>query len=149
MARRPAFVAAAAPVYVPFSTNVFVPHAATREHLHYVTALLNSRLVWKWYRHHAKRRGVGLEINGHVLAQTPIRTIDFSKPTERAAHDRLAALVDRMLRLNKRLHEAPSGESTPIDEQVRALDRQIDSLVYDLYEATDAEIAIVESPPAR
>jgi methylase of polypeptide subunit release factors len=138
MARRPAFVPATSPVYVPFSTNVFVPHAHTGEHLHYVTALLNSRLLWKWYRHHAKRRGVGLEINGHVLAQTPIRTIDFSKPREKASHDRLVSLVDETLRLNRRLREAPAEERTAIDERIARIDGQIDSVVYGLYEATEA-----------
>jgi methylase of polypeptide subunit release factors len=149
MARRPAFVPATAPVYVPFSTNVFVPHARTGEHLYYITALLNSRLTWKWHRHHAKRRGVGLEINGHVLARTPIRTIDFSKPTERASHDRLVALVRHMLRLNRRLHEASGGGRAPIDERIGNVDRQIDSLVYDLYDATEPEIAMIEAPAGR
>ncbi|MFH1919823.1 MAG: N-6 DNA methylase, partial [Planctomycetota bacterium] len=43
MAARPAFVAATEPVYVPFSANVFVPQPGVREHLYYLTAVLNSR----------------------------------------------------------------------------------------------------------
>ena len=58
-APRPAAVVATDPAYVPFSTNVFVPSEGTREGLDYLSALLNSRLLWKWYRHHAKRRGGG------------------------------------------------------------------------------------------
>jgi hypothetical protein len=82
--------------------------------------------------------------NGHVLAQTAIRTIDFSKPSERSDHDRLVALVDQMLRLHKRLREVPAGERTPVDERISEIDWQIDSRVYDLYGATDAEVALVE-----
>ena len=145
MARRPAFVPAAVPVYVPFSANVFVPRPDSGEHLNYTTALLNSRLVWKWYRHHAKRRGVGLEINGHVLAQTPIRTIDFSNARERARHDRLVVLVDRLLRLNRQSREAPDAERTEIARQIGDTDRRLDSLVYGLYGLTDTEIATVEA----
>jgi len=144
MARRPAFVPATGPVYVPFSVNVFVAHGDTREHLNYFTALLNSRLMWKWYGHHAKRRGVGLEINGHVLAQTPIRTVDFSNPAEKARHDRLVALVEEMLRLSRQLREGPDGEGTEIDQHIRHIDGQLDSLVYGLYRLTDPEVAIVE-----
>ena len=78
-AGRPALVAVSHPAYVPFSMNAFVPRESTPESLDYLCGLLNSRLLWKWYQHHAKRRGVGLEINGRVLAATPIRRIDFGQ----------------------------------------------------------------------
>jgi adenine-specific DNA-methyltransferase len=128
MAPRPAFAPALTPVYVPFSVNVFIPDAATREHLYYLAAVLNSRLLWKWFRHHAKQRGVGLEINGHVLARAPIHPIDFTSPAEVACHDRLVALVDAML---------ASGS-------VEETDREIDQRVYELYGLTEAEIRDVQ-----
>jgi adenine-specific DNA-methyltransferase len=126
MADRPAFVPAEEAVYVPFSVNVFVPSGSTREHLNYLTALLNSRLLWEWYRHRAKLRGAGLEINGHVLGSTPVHRIDFSDPAERASHDRIVSLVDRMLVLNR---------CTPPEKlrEIRATDREIDELVRGLY----------------
>jgi hypothetical protein len=145
MRARPSFVPAAEPVYVPFSANVFVPHADTREHLHYLTALLNSRLVWKWYSHHAKRRGVGLEINGHVLARTPIRRIDFSDRRDRVRHDRVVELVDRILRLNRQLRKASDGERAEITERIGRVDREIDAHVYELYHVTNADVATVEA----
>ena len=116
MASRPAFVPARRPAYVPFSANVFVPRENRREHLHYYAAVLNSRLLGQWYRHHAKQRGVGLEINGKILARTPIRPIDFSDTADRKRHDRLVELVDKRLRL-------PTAE----------LEREIDELVFALY----------------
>ncbi len=121
MARRPSFVAAMGPVYVPFSANVFVPSETTQENPHYFAALLNSRLLWQWYEHHAKRRGVGLEINGRVLVQTPIRTIDFSHPADRRGHDRLVELVEQ-------LQNAPDAETA------ERFDRQIDRIVLELYD---------------
>ena len=143
MARRPAFVAAEGPVYVSFSANVFVPGPDVGEHLNYVAALLNSRLLWKWYEHHAKRRGVGLEINGHVLGQTPIRTIDFSSPTEKACHDRLVRLVDRVVGLNRELREVVEGARGAIEERIGELDREIDAVVYGLYGVSEAEMGVV------
>ena len=59
MAPRPAFVPALAPTYVSFSVNVFVANASVGEHLNYFAAVLNSRLLWKWFRHHAKRPRCG------------------------------------------------------------------------------------------
>ncbi|NQT37888.1 MAG: N-6 DNA methylase [Planctomycetes bacterium] len=125
MARRPSFVAAMGPVYVPFSTNVFVPFETTREHPHYFAALLNSRLLWQWYEHHAKRRGVGLEINGRVLARTPIRPIDFSHPADRRRHDQLVELVAGI-------------QNTRDAETVEELDQQIDGIVVELYDGLPA-----------
>ena len=34
----------------------------------------------------------------------PIRTIDFSNPTEKAQHDKLVAMVEKMLELQKKFH---------------------------------------------
>src|SRR5207244_4959345 len=101
MGPRPQFVPAPNPCYVPFSANVFVPSPERKEHLNYFAGILNSKLFWKWFTHRAKRRGVGLEINGGVLAKAPIRTIDFSDPREKALHDELVALVDQMLEVQK------------------------------------------------
>ncbi len=146
MARRPVFVAAKAPVYVPFSVNVFVPHADTREDLDYLAVLLNSRLLWKWFSHHAKRRGVGLEINGHVLAEAPIRTIDFHCHSECHAHQRLVALGREMMQRTGRRRAADAAKNQTVsDHRLAEIDREIDRAVYALYGLTEAEIALVEN----
>jgi methylase of polypeptide subunit release factors len=121
MGLRPAFAPAVRPIYVPFSVNVFVPDEAIREHVNYLTALLNSRLLWEWFRRNAKQRGAGLEINGHVLARAPIRPIDFSDPADVARHDRIVALVDALLALGRRPPSAP-------DQADREIDRRVDDL---------------------
>ncbi len=145
MAARPSFVRADGPAYVPFSVNVFLPAEDTSEELDYICGVLNSRALWKWYQHNAKRRGVGLEINGSVLARTPIRRINFADPEDGARHDRLAGLAGRMLSLHGRLKAAKaSRRKTGIRRQIDAADRQIDRLVYELYGLTEKEIAIVE-----
>ncbi len=145
MGRRPGFVPTASPVYVPFSANAFIPHADTREHLHYLTAVLNSRLAWKWYAHHAKRRGAGLEINGHVLARTPIRRIDFSRRADKARHDELVGLVDEMLAITRRPRAAGRRDSGAPAARIDEIDRRIDSLVYALYDLSPSQIATVDS----
>lgn len=142
MARRPSFVPAREATYTSFSTNVFLPGAGVREDLNYFAAILNSRLLWKWFRHYAKRRGVGLEINGHVLARAPIRRIDFTSPEETAVHDRLVGLVDRMLGLSHCRRTSPQSE---IETEWREIDGEIDWNVYRLYSLADAEIAAVEA----
>ena len=71
--------------------------------------------------------------------------IDFSNPSEKAQHDKLVALVDSMLELQKKHHEARMERDKELYErQIKIVDTQIDRLVYELYGLTEEEIEIVE-----
>jgi adenine-specific DNA-methyltransferase len=144
MGSRPAFVPAAGPVYVPFSVNVFVPAADVREHLHYFAAILNSRLAWTWYRHHAKRRGAGLEINVRVLAQTPIRRINFQNDADSHSHARLVSLVAELFQGQRQLRKADGTRADALQEQLGSIDAEIDQLVCRLYGLEPSEIELVQ-----
>jgi adenine-specific DNA-methyltransferase len=145
MAPRPAFAYGPGPLYVPFSANILVPGENAREDPHYLVALLNSRLMWSWFRRRAKRRGADLEINGHVLAQTPIRTIDFADPAERATHARLVELARQMAAIERHLRAtAPAGRAGLLGRRAK-IDRQIDEIVYALYGLTGSDVAAVET----
>jgi hypothetical protein len=75
----------------------------------------------------------------------PIRTINFSDPTDKTRHDRMVTLVTQQLDLNKRLQDARlEQEKTQLSRQIAATDASIDKLVYELYGLTEEEIAIVE-----
>lgn len=127
MAVRPSTVPAGGDTYVSFSANVFLPSAEVGEHLYYFAALLNSSLLWQWFLRRAKRRGIGLEINCRALAEAPIRRIDFTAPADRARHDRLVALVEKML-------EASNGSFPHSSLFVAAeIDGEINAVVDDLY----------------
>jgi len=79
------------------------------------------------------------------LRRIPIRKIDFDNPDDVAKHNKMVKLVERMLDLNKQLAAAKiPDEKTRIQRQIDATDKQIDQLVYELYNLTDEEIAIVE-----
>jgi len=53
--------------------------------------------------------------------------------------------VERMLALHKELAAARTPhDKTLLQRQIEATDRQIDALVYELYDLTVEEIAIVE-----
>jgi len=101
--------------------------------LKYILSLLNSKLMNHYYHL------ISLEL-GRVMAQTdietieqlPIRAIDFANLSEKAIHDELVELVDRMIALNKQLHEIntdfdrylnlhPRIKDTPLKEYMDAL----------------------------
>ena len=57
----------------------------------------------------------------------------------------MVSLVETMLNLHKRLPETKTpGDKSLIERQITATDSAIDRLVYDLYELSDEEIAVVE-----
>jgi len=71
--------------------------------------------------------------------------VDVAKPSDRARHDRMVGLVDKMLALTANLRAATSdGERQTLQNAVTATDQQIDALVYELYGLTEEEIALVE-----
>jgi hypothetical protein len=80
-----------------------------------------------------------------ILATSTISSIYFSNFGEVAQHDKLVALVDDMLDLQKKHQEARMEQDKELYErQTTIVDAQIDRLVYDLYGQTEEEIGIVE-----
>jgi hypothetical protein len=79
------------------------------------------------------------------MSKIPIHKIDFSNPTHIAQHDKLVALVDNMLDLQKRYHDARMKRDKELYERpIKIVDTEIDRLVYDLYGLTEEEIKVVE-----
>jgi hypothetical protein len=80
------------------------------------------------------------------MEKVPIRPINLSDPADKARHDKMVEVVDRMLELNKQKH---SGKLAPsqvdrVDREIASTDAEIDDLVYDLYGITEEERKIIE-----
>ncbi|MDF0592298.1 N-6 DNA methylase [Methanotrichaceae archaeon M04Ac] len=114
--------------------------------LKYILGILNSKLTDFAYSTMNPEKGEALaQVKKRHVEKLPIRTIDFSDPEDVARHDKMVALVERMLDLHRRLSESKTGhEKTLLSRQIEATDGQIDSLVYELYGLSEEEVAIVE-----
>jgi len=84
-----------------------------------------------------------------------VRRIDFARPGEQAIHDRLVRLAGRLLRLSQSQHARDPGARRP-DHRREAIEREIDSLVYERYgldrqesDAVDAEIERLQEEAMR
>jgi len=121
-------------------------HKDRNYNLKYLLSILNSSFCDFCYRAINPEKGEALaQIKRQHLGQLPIRTIDFSNPEEMAKHDKLVSLVDNMLELQKKYHEARMDRDKELYErQIKIVDAQIDRLVYDLYGLTEEEIKVVE-----
>ena len=112
----------------------------------YLLGLLNSTVLDFYVKQiSTTMRGGFFRYFTQYIEQLPIRTTDFDDPADVARHDHMVALAERMLDLHKQLADARTPTAkTMLQRQIDATDRQIDRLVYELYDLTDEEIAIVE-----
>ncbi|MBU0717119.1 MAG: N-6 DNA methylase [Planctomycetes bacterium] len=119
--------------------------------LRFILGLLGSNLLgWYWELKFYDQKRTFPKVKKQPLLSLPITGTDLSQEENKARHDRMVELVERMLALHQQLAEAKTPtDKTAIQRQIDATDRQIDQLVYELYDLTDAEIRIVEEATAR
>lgn len=112
----------------------------------YLLGLLNSKLLNYFLKKVSSPfRGGYYAYSRQYIEQLPIHSIDPDNPSDKAKHDQMVSLVERMLALHRQLNEAKMPQAkTMLTRQIEATDRQIDRLVYELYGLSEAEIRIVE-----
>jgi len=113
----------------------------TEEDLKYILGLLNSKLLTFRFLGIGKLKSKGIyEYFWNSISRLPVRRIDFTDPNDKIRHAKMVALVDKMLSLNRRKQSgrlAPS-ETDRIDRELSSTDREINDLVYDLYNVREA-----------
>lgn len=112
----------------------------------YVTALLNSRLLDFLFKMRSSNFHGGYHpANKQFIENLPIAT---ATPTENCAKARISALetlASQMVELRrKQASLRTTHDRARAVRQAEAVDAEIDRLVYELYELTPEEIAIVE-----
>lgn len=112
----------------------------------YVLGLLNSNLLEWFIRQTATQmRGGWYSFESRFIKNLPICALNTGNPKERAQYERMVSLVESMLALHKKLAVVKTPhEQENFKRQIDATDRQIDTLVYELYGLTEEEIKIVE-----
>jgi len=115
--------------------------------LKHLLGLLNSSLATYYVKIIALdfTKGAFTKFRTNQLGRLPIRIINFSDPKDKARHDKMVELVERMLSLHKELVTARTpDERIRVQRQIDTADREIDRLIYELYGLTEKEIQIVE-----
>ena len=103
--------------------------------LKYVLSLLNSKLYYLWLYKRGKRKGEMLELYQRPLSEIPIKKISIEE------QEQFVSLVDKILSL---IQSDDYLESPQKQAKVKTLEREIDRMVYKLYELTEEELQIVE-----
>jgi type I restriction-modification system DNA methylase subunit len=125
--------------------SVFIVHSKTVP-LRLLLALLNSRLMDFIYKLKNPQTGkVFAEIKPSVIKELPIFDITKADTHQKLACNKIVVMVEKMLVLHQQLAAVKTPQDTTLlQRQIDATDRQIDQLVYVLYGLTDEEIALVE-----
>ncbi len=107
--------------------------------------MLNSKIMRLYYICNFTNRSVlTVNISKTYLDKLPIKAIDLKSPAEKKVHDDLVTLVDAMLGLNKEIQNSKGSERELIQRQIEKTDREIDEIVYKLYNITNEEKKIIE-----
>lgn len=114
--------------------------------LKYLLGVFNSKLLNFIYQSKVNEGGrVFAQVKVVNLKVLPIRLIDFNNSTEKQAHDEIVKFVEMLLELHKRLHKATlPSDIRQLQARIQAAERQIDQLVYQLYDLTPEEIKLID-----
>lgn len=125
--------------------NVFFTKQ-TNYKLQFILGLMCSKaLRWYWRHSFFDNKETFPKVKKDALLSIPIPKIDFDQSSEKASHDRVVLMVERMMALHKQLASARTPhERSLLQRQIDATDKQIDKRVYELYGLMEEEIKIVE-----
>jgi len=117
-------------------------HTSGGPDLNYLLGVLNSGLM-SWY--FLRRSNIAQRDDFPKIVLKETRELPIAHP-DKAKHDAIVRLVERMLAAKKQLAKARADADRQYHERRCAkLDQQIDELVYKLYGLTDEERTLVET----
>jgi hypothetical protein len=115
--------------------------------LKFVLGIMNSKtLSWYWKRAFFDQKETFPKIKKDALLSVPLPRIEPTNAENKERHDEIAGKVESMLQSQRMLAEAQTDrDQAYYRSKCRALDNQIDEVVYSLYGLSQAEIAIIEA----
>ncbi|MDD4271338.1 MAG: TaqI-like C-terminal specificity domain-containing protein [Patescibacteria group bacterium] len=137
--------------YYSVNTLYSVQAVSKKYHLLYLLAVINSSLINFYFKQKfedAHVSGGFLRFKKIYTSQIPIYKIDFKDKKEKAKHDELVRLSDKMLEKNKELQKLDpimdDKEYNEVKKEIEKTDKEIDKKVYEIYGLGEGEIEIVE-----
>jgi len=123
--------------YTSINIGVVLAKKDSPYNLKYFLGLLNSNYLNNYFKQYFH----SIQIKNQFLEKLPIPAINFSDRTEKALHDRMVFLVEKMLLLNKKTHASRSPQNQKsLEQEIQEVDLEIDNLVYKLYGLSKEQI---------
>jgi len=133
----PAFTYVDFPCYV---TRAFLVLKPQNVNLKYLTALLNSKLLYFWLKYKGKKQGEQLQIDKEPLLKIPL--IKAHENTQ----NKIANLVDTIMAKNSNFQKTSANTDKwhSLKNEIQKLEQEIGKEVYKLYGLTNEEIKTIE-----
>ena len=113
----------------------FITEPKTGYSLKYILALLNSELYYIWLYNKGKRKGETLELIAKPLSEIPI------KKAAENIQNKFVSVVDKILAITQTEDYLTNTEK---QNAVKEYEKQIDIMVYKLYELTYGEVLTID-----
>jgi hypothetical protein len=114
----------------------------------YILGLVNSKLLFWYLRQFSNKfRGGWITCTKQYFGSLPIRTIDPTNFNEKQMRDKIIKLVQDIISFQQQLKRNNTEKVefvAEINHKIKQTDESLNYLVYDLYDLTEEEIAIVE-----
>ena len=128
----PTFVFYTDVAYVMMSINIIITY---RINMKYLTGILNSKLVAYWLKKQGKMQG-----NNYQIDKEPLMNIPIHNPTQQQENS-IVSIVNKILNVTKQENYL---ENIDNQNKVKEYEKQIDIMVYKLYELTYEEVLIID-----
>ncbi|PIW73429.1 hypothetical protein CO005_01495 [Candidatus Roizmanbacteria bacterium CG_4_8_14_3_um_filter_34_9] len=138
----PAFTFVDFPCYV---TRAFLVLKPEKINLKYLTALLNSKLIYFWLKHKGKKQGEQLQIDKEPMLEIPLFKAEESE------QGKIALMVDKIMTKTAEFNKTSQNTDKwhLLKAEIEKLNREIDEVIYKLYGFTAEEIGIIEDGYGR
>ncbi|MFH1175268.1 MAG: N-6 DNA methylase [bacterium] len=134
----PAFTYVEFPCYV---TRAFLAIKPEKINLKYLTALLNSNLIYFWLKNKGKKQGEQLQIDKEPLLEIPLFKAEESE------QEKIGLMVDKIMMKTAEFNKTSQNTDKwhLLKAEIEKLNREIDGAIYKFYGLTTEEIKIIES----
>ena len=132
----PAFTYVDFPCYI---TRAFLILKPEKINLKYLTAILNSKLIYFWLKNRGKKQGEQLQIDKEPLMEIPLFKVEDREQMK------VATLVDLIMAKTIEFKKTPQNTDKwyLLKTEIEKINQEIDEYVYKLYGLTDDEIKVV------
>ncbi len=134
----PAFSYVEFPCYV---TRAFLVLKPEKINLKYLTALLNSKLIYFWLKNKGKKQGEQLQIDKEPLMEIPLLK------AEEHEQEKIALMVDKIMIKTAEFNKTSQNTDKwhLLKAEIEKLNQEIDEAIYKFYGLTTEEIKIIGS----
>jgi len=128
--------------------NIFKTNETTD--LKFILGIINSKVIhFYWQKTNYDEKKTFPKIKKEALLNIPIPELNLTNETDKNQHDQLVKLVETMLELKKRFQKANlQSEKDQLKRRIDFTDKEIDKLVYELYNLSPQEINTIEGVDA-